>query len=414
MSQISDRFLMVESKRRSAPASTKFSRISPIGSSTALPGEIIRFRFPTGSQGRFMDTSQSFISFTVTSSVTTTGMSCSGAGGFFRTSLVRSAGNHLTSIENYQLYRNLYTKQHCSADYLSNDGAVMCGTSTNLVGEITLATVPRAYVDFLSNFSSFFSTDRMIPLSTNSPIEWDLTLGSIDSNFLYTNDAAGNAHVATGSTALVFSDIMIHACLTDVPMEVDRTIMNMVDYQFREILYSTLYSPFFAASGGSNFIFQLGMSCSSLSKLDVCFTEPTTISTIPFNVLLKKGLASARVLIDGIPHLAHGISGTNAIALAYNRVADHSLNNINTFQSGSAVDFNATGYWISFDFEAIAKKGSELRSGLNVSTSTVVLELTFAAALTANLNVHCFSSFDALVSADFTPGSGSRDWELSI
>ena len=172
MSQISDRFLLNESKKRSAPASTKFSRISPISSSTALPNETIRFRFPSQSPGRYMDPSQSFISYNVTSGAVPGPMSVCGCGGFVRTSLVRCAGQHLSSIENYPFWRNLYTKQHVPEDFLKTDGAIMMGTADANNGEaVLIASTPRSYVDFLSNFAPIFQLDKMIPMGTNSPLE---------------------------------------------------------------------------------------------------------------------------------------------------------------------------------------------------------------------------------------------------
>ena len=409
----SDRFLMVESKMRSSPASTKYSRITPVGSSSALAGETIRWRFPSQAPGRYFDPSQSFISYTVTNPVATSGMGVSGCGGFYRTSLLRCAGQHLSSIENYPLWRNLYTKQHVPIDFLKNDGAVMMGTADASKGESLLITSPaRSFVDFLSNFAPLFQLDNMISLGTNSPLEWDLTIGGAADNYMYATDVLGNAHVALGEAGFKLTELVLHLAITDVPVQIERDIVSLVGGEFREITNNTIYNPFFAASGGQSFVFQLGLSCSSLNKIDVCMTETGTISQIPFNVFVKKNLVSARLLIDGIPILPHGINAkSNAIALAMNRVADHSLADFGSFQVGTPTQFNDTGFWLSFDTDSITRKGNELRSGLNVSSATVVLELNFDAATAENLNVHCISHFDSLVSCDY---SGSKDWEISI
>ena len=411
MTEISDRFILNESKRRSAPASSRYSRISPIGASSALPNETIRWRFPSQSPGRYADFSQSFISFDVKSSALTTGMSVCGAPGFFRTSLVRCAGQHLSSYENYQCWRNLYTKQHVPTDFLGTDGAVMMGTSTGLIGEISTAGTTRSYTDFLSNYAPIFALDKYCPLGTNSPIEWDLTVGAITDNFQYVDLATATAHAAAANP-LLFTNLVLHLCVVDVPIDVERSIVSMVGGEFREIVNNIGYSPHFATATNTSFVYNLGLSCSSLSKIDVCFTEPTGINTIPFNVFLKRDLTMARLLVDGSPLLPHGISATSsAIALCMNRCADHSLSDFQSFQLGAKNDYNENGFWISFDCESVARKSSTLRSGLNVSSSTITLELTFGTGLPANLNVHVFSHYDALISCDY---SGSKDWEISI
>ena len=410
MSAISDRF-MSKPKERSSPSKLTYSRVTPIGSSGAKAGETIRLRLANMRVGAYLDPTQSFISFKLKSSDAVVATPYSGTSAIFRTAIVRCAGQQLSIIDQYQLYRNILARSY-DKEFLANDGNILSHMNSNGVGEGFTAGEEKQCVELLSNFSPLFQSETYVPLFSNDSLELDLVVGDPTYAFAYATLLDANNHTVK-SDAIELSDITVHCAIVEVPQDVDRQIVSAHNGLWQFYNENVQYVPFSLNSGSSSAVLNLGLSMSSLTKLDMVFTAQTDASTLPLDVFAKNDLAKAELLIDGVPVLPMGIDcKSDAVTVAYSRIARHGLSDAGLFENRTLSTFQTNDFIVSFDLESIVRKEG-LRSGINVSSSTVQLVLTFGTPLPAQTNVHCYATHDALVSFDAS-ASGTRTFEISI
>ena len=408
---ISSRFQNIPSAAHS-PAKLTYSRISPIGSNSARQNETVRIRLPSMRVATYFDPTASFISFDMKSAAAVTGMPLAGVGAIWRSAVVRCAGQQLSIIDQQQLFRNIQARS-LDKEVLKNDMQVMLHTGENGGASFT-ANETKKCVEMLSNLSDFFAQNQYIPLFSNDAIELDLTLG--DANYPFSYGTGQNASDAAAlADAIELTNITLHLGVLELALEVDRTVVAEHSGLWTFPLENVQYVPFTVNSGATNAVLNLGLSCSSLSKVEFVFTTATGPETLPHNVFPKLDLAKAELLIDGTPVLPSGMDcSSDAITVAYARVAKHALHDEAMYERRDNTDFTVKDYIVSFDLESIARGAADyVRSGVNVSSSTVQLVLTWGTALAAQTNVHIYAYHNALVSFDAS-GSGTRSFELSI
>ena len=404
---ISDRFLS-QPRERAAPARLTYSKISPLGSNSARANEVVRLRLPSMRHGAYLDAPQSFVSFKLKSSDATVSLPYPGVKAIFRNAVVRCAGQQLSNIDQFQLWKNIEARS-TDPEVLGKDFKLMIHTNTNGVGEAFTAGEVKECAIPLYEFSSLFGNSTYIPLANNDPVELDLTVGDVTYGFSYADLATANAHGAK-MDGIELSEITLHAAIVEIPQMIDKNVYNAHNGVWQYYLENVQYVPTTIQTGASNAVVQLPASMSSLSSVVIAMTSQTDASTLPLNVFAKNDLAKVELMLDGSPiQLPHGLeAGNTAIAAAYNRIARHGLAG-----DDYEVRNDSDSFIITLDCEALVGKGDALRSGVNCSASTLSLQLTFGTPLAAPVTVQCYLVHDALCPLDMST-SGTKTFELSI
>lgn len=399
---ISTRFLTAD-KRRGAPARLQYTQITPLTGTSAAAGETIRWKLPSNRIGVYADFDFSFIEMklTVAGQTGNITLNMSGIGGLFKQVVVRNAGSHLSDINQYDVWRNIHFKESVTPEFLSNDGSIIMGTKNSDEG-LNLSDGTALFCDFLPNLSSVFQVGKYVPLFSADGLELDIVTGSADFGFLSSLTAGGTVS---------FSDMKLHLATVEVAPEIDRAIISEHDGVFKYLLNNSGHFVTTIPSGSSMHNFNIGASYSSLNKLDFVLVNPAFVATK--HDFTKSSLKKATLLIDGNPiiYTQGQFVGSAAVNLTYSRGSMHMMADQQKSQNYDAVDYMSKGYIVSFDLETLVGKSETLRSGVNVSASTLQLVLEFSTATTLQLTCHCFAYYDALMSMDV---AGTRQFEISI
>lgn len=399
---ISTRFLTSD-KKRGAPARLTYTQITPLTGTTAQAGETIRWKLPSNRVGTYADFDYSFLEMKVTIANQTgiVTLNVAGLGGLFKQVVVRNAGSHLSDINSYDVWRNIHFKESVKPEFLTNDGSIIMGTESNLKGQ-DLANGTAVLCDFLPNLASVFQVSKYVPLFSADGLELDIVTGDAQYGFIT---------ALTAGATVTFSDMKIHLAIIETAPEVDRAIIAEHDGVFKYLLNNSGHFVTTIPSGSSTHNFNIGASYSSLNKIDVVLVNPVGVANK--HLFNRNSLSKATLLIDGSPVIySQGqFVGSEAVNLCYSRGAMHMMADMSLFQNYTIANYLSNAYIVSFDLETLVGKAETLRSGVNVSASTLQLVLDFSTQTSANLTCHVFAYYDALMSMDV---AGTRQFEISI
>lgn len=404
---ISTRFLTSD-KSRGAPARLQYSQVSPHTGTESVAGQVIRFKIPSNRVGTYLDADFSFLQMTVvctslSGDITTRQLAPAGIGSFFKQIIVRNAGSHLSDVSEYGVWRHLHMYQSVPKEFLSNDGNVIMGSldvdgGRNLANDKTLTLC-----DFLTNLSSVFQTNKYIPLFSSDSIEIDLVLG--DKGYGFIEDLNSNATVK-------FTDIKLNLAIVECAPEVDREIISAHQGVFKYLLHNSAHYVSTIPAANLAHTFNIGCSYSSLNRIDFVMVDQGNPTTGKYH-FVKRDLKKATLLIDGVPviYTSGQTSEHDAVNLCYARGAQHALGDMSLTSLATNTDYSGKRFIGSFDLEALVGRSETLRSGMNVSASTVQLVLEFSNVSISPTTLHVFCYYDALMSMDI---AGTRQFEISI
>jgi hypothetical protein len=407
---ISSRFLTDDKKR--GLARSYFSRIVPLTGNNALPNQNIRFSLPNNRAGTYIDGEHSFIRYKVkTECAAQTHLTVVGCGGFVKSAILRSSGSYLSQIDNYATYRALHVRSSHPLNYLIGDGAVMSGTKDATTGCTVKAGSARTFVDPLSNFGSVFASNRYIPCFSASPLELELLLAGATDNFLYNELTDYLAHAMLGNSGISFSEIELVLAMVEVSAEIDQQILIQHNNLFKYLCNNTGSFSSNILSGARQHTFNLGISYTSVNKIDIVFVSNSDTSDL--TKFTKGGVSKVNLMIDGVSQVISGGMDVleNSIAIAYMRSAQHALSDTSVTSHATDETFENNCFIVSIDLESLTGKSESLRSGRNTGSSTTQVQVEFAAGATSDLTMHTFVSYDAMVSLDLM---GSRQYEVSV
>lgn len=327
-------------KRRASASRSYRVKIPPSNGQTFSAGQVVQINLPSNLAGSYANFNQCYLSFNVTASVAAKLDRC-GAYGLINRCQVFTAGSQIMDLSEYNVLMTVLLDMDSGSQYKSGVGNTLLGTNGgHQEGELLEAGIARKFcLPMVLNPFSMTTPHRLIPLFSSSPIQYKLTLESIQ-----------KALVGAGTGTLEFTDfeLVMQVC------EMSPGTQNMIDSMCGG-MYNILASSYVnvgttMAAETTAVTANLGVSVSSLERVIVVH-RPISSLNAPASYSLgnrtRNGLKEYQIFINSEAFPARPILADQAEVLAEWLIADHAL-----------VDFNkSTSYNI-----AIAGAAADLKS----------------------------------------------------
>ena len=318
-------------KRRAAASRSYRVKIAPSNMTTFNPGQTIYLDMPSNLAGTYVDFTQSYLKFSVTSDQAYLLDKC-GAYGFIQRLQCITSGQQLYDLNNYNVLMSALMDTDSTPAYKSNIGNVLVGT---------VANVPRGEAVPAATTRTFCLPFCLHPLAMQKKL---VPLFSLDSiRFRIMLDSAANALVTTiGGTApttFQLSNVELCAYFTELSPSAQAQIDMLTGGVYNILCPSYMNIQSTVPANQSALIATLGIAVSSLERIIVIHRNQASQNSFTYQSLgarMTNGLTQAQFFVNSEAYPMRPIDFADAGAefLAEFLISDHALSD---FTRGSNI-----------------------------------------------------------------------------
>jgi hypothetical protein len=327
-------------KRRASASRSYRVKIPPSNGQTFSAGQVVQLDLPSNLAGSYANFNQCYLSFNVASSTDSKLDRC-GAYGLISRCQAYTAGSQVMDLSEYNVLMTVLLDMDSGSQYKSGIGNTLLGTNGgHQEGELLEAGVARKFcLPFCLNPFAMTQPHRLIPLFSSSPIQFKLTLESVQ-----------KALIGDGTGTLTYSDFELVMQVCEMSPGTQAQIDSMCGGMYNILASSYVNVGTTMSSGDTAVTANLGISVSSLERVIVVHRPTSSLNAAASYSLgnrTRNGLKEYQIFINSEAFPARPILTDQAETLAEWLIADHAL-----------VDFNkSTSYNI-----AVAGNTSTLKS----------------------------------------------------
>jgi len=332
------------SQKRRAVASRSYRvKISPVNGQNFTAGQTVNIDMPSNLAATYVNWNQCYLKY----KVTPTGGALTvdkAASCFISRVQAMTAGAQLYDCPSWNVLMNVLLDTDSGPSYKAGYGNVLMGTrGSDPAGEVIADGTSRVFcVPFsLSSPFAMSTPHRLMPLSSSAPVQFKITLASINEAGYSTADAI---------TKLAFDEVELVCVFTELSSGAEQQVQQMNGGQFNILANSWQAISTNMDAGSTAVTSNIGISVSSLERVIVVH-RPTKSSTVAAafsqSNRISNGLTEWQLLINGeaFPQRAIKNEGAGAEIVAEYLLSDHSLVNFDKQSSfNTAVAVNGSVY----------------------------------------------------------------------
>ena len=329
-------------KRRAVSSRSYRVKISPVNGQNFTAGQTINIDLPSNLAATYVNWNQCYLKFKVTP--TTNPLTIDKAASCFISRVqCMTAGAQIFDCPSWNVLMNVLLDSDSGPGYKAGYGNILMGTrGSDPAGEV-LTTAGRVYcVPFTLHPFGMSTPHRLMPVSSSAPVQFKLTLASIQE--------AGYAASNAIPGALTFEEVELVCVMTELSSAAEQQVQQMNGGQFNILANSWQAISTSMSALSSAVTSNIGISVSSLERVIVIHrpTKSTTIAgAFSQSNRIDNGLLEWNLLINGEAYPQRSIKNENAGAeiVAEYLLSDHSLVNFDKQSSFNvAVAFNGSSY----------------------------------------------------------------------
>jgi hypothetical protein len=303
------------SQKRRAVASRSYRvKISPVNGQNFIAGQTVNIDMPTVA-ATYVNWNQCYLKYKVTP--TGGGLTVDKAASCFISRVqAMTAGAQLYDCPSWNVLMNVLLDTDSGPSYKAGYGNVLMGTRA---GTSRVFCVPFS----LSSPFAMSTPHRLMPLSSSAPVQFKITLASINEAGYSTTDAV---------TKLAFDEVELVCVFTELSAAAEQQVQQMNGGQFNILANSWQAISTNMDAGSTAVTSNIGISVSSLERVIVVH-RPTKSSTIAAafsqSNRISNGLTEWQLLINGeaFPQRSIKNEGAGAEIVSEYLLSDHSLVN---------------------------------------------------------------------------------------
>ena len=342
-------------KRRAVSSRSYRVKISPVNGQNFSAGQTVNIDLPSNMPATYVNWNQCYLKFKVTAAggdlTLDKAASC-----FISRVQCMTAGAQLFDCPSWNVLMNVLLDTDSGPGYKAGYGNILMGTrGSDPAGEVLTVDIARTYcVPFsLSSPFAMSTPHRLMPLSSSAPVQFKLTLASIQ-----------EAGYSTACTGLSFEEVELVCVFTELSQAAEQQVQQMNGGQFNILANSWQAISTNMDAGSTAVTSNIGISVSSLERV-IVIHRPTKSSTIngafSQSNRIDNGLLEWNLLINGEAYPQRSIKNENSGAeiVAEYLLSDHSLVNFDKQSSFNvAVAFNGSSY-NGLDASSVGKEAPE-------------------------------------------------------
>jgi hypothetical protein len=313
------------SQKRRAVASRSYRvKISPVNGQNFSAGQTVNIDMPSNLAATYVNWNQCYLKFKVTATGGALTLDKS-ASCFISRCQAMTAGAQLFDCPSWNVLMNVLLDTDSGPGYKAGYGNILMGTrGSDPAGEVLSAGAANARtycVPFaLSSPFAMSTPHRLMPLSSSAPVQFKITLASID-----------EAGYHTAVTALTFEEVELVCVFTELSAAAEQQVQQMNGGQFNILANSWQAISTNMDAGATAVTSNIGISVSSLERVIVVHRPTKSLIGAAFSQSnrISNGLTEWQLLINGEAFPQRSIKNENkgAEIVAEYLLSDHSLVN---------------------------------------------------------------------------------------
>lgn len=350
-------------KRRAVSSRSYRVKISPVNGQNFTAGQTINLDLPSNVSSTYVNWNQCYLKYKVTPTghplTVDKSASC-----FISRVQCQTAGAQVYDCPSWNVLMNVLLDSDSGPGYKAGYGNVLMGTrGSDPAGEVIAAGASRVFcVPFTLHPFGMSTPHRLMPLSSSAPVQFKLTLASIQE--------AGYAGAAAIPTALTFEEVELVCVFTELSSAAEQQVQQMNGGQFNILANSWQAISTNMDAASTAVTSNVGISVSSLERVIVVHRPNTSVIGQAFfsqSNRITNGLSEWSLLINGeaYPQRPIKVEGAGAEVLAEYLLSDHSLVNFDKQSS-----FNT----------AVARDGTTNYNGLDSNSVDLVAPAPYTLA----------------------------------
>lgn len=330
-------------KRRAVSSRSYRVKISPVNGQNFTAGQTVNIDLPSNLAATYINWNQCYLKFKVTPAGNPLTVDKS-ASCFISRVQCMTAGAQIYDCPSWNVLMNVLLDSDSGPGYKAGYGNILMGThGSDPAGEVIGAGTSRVFcVPFTLHPFGMSTPHRLMPLSSSAPVQFKLTLASIQE--------AGYASAAAEPTALTFEEVELVCVFTELSAAAEQQVQQMNGGQFNILANSWQAISTNMDAASTAVTSNVGISVSSLERVIVVHRPNTSVIGQQFfsqSNRISNGLSEWSLLINGeaFPQRPIKVEGAGAEVLAEYLLSDHSLVNFDKQSSfNTAVAFNGSSY----------------------------------------------------------------------
>lgn len=328
-----------QQKRRAVASRSYRVKISPSNGQNFTAGQNVNIDLPSNLAGTYINWNQAYLKMKVKATGNPYTLDRCGAAGFVEKISCFTAGAQIFDLPGWSTLMTILMDGDSSPAYKAGVGNVLMGTlGGQQAGETVAAATERTYcIPFVLHPFGLSTPHRLQPLFSSSPVQYKITLGSIDNS----------VQSAVAPTKMEFTEVELVCVFTELSPGAQAQVDQMSGGVYNILASSYQNVGTTMAAGDTAVTANLGISVSSLERIIVCHRPTTSLDNILAFSLgnrCKNGLQSYQIFIngEGFPARKVEVSDKGAEALAEYLLSDHSLVNFDKQSSFNIAVLGAT------------------------------------------------------------------------
>lgn len=332
-------------KRRAVSSRSYRVKISPVNGQNFTAGQTVNIDLPSNLAATYVNWNQCYLKFKVTSTTNPLTVDKS-ASCFISRVQCQTAGAQVYDCPSWNVLMNVLLDSDSGPGYKAGYGNILMGTrGSDPAGEVIAAGTANARVfcvPFTLHPFGMSTPHRLMPLSSSAPVQFKLTLASIQE--------AGYADATAIPDALTFEEVELVCVFTELSSAAEQQVQQMNGGQFNILANSWQAISTNMDNAATAVTSNVGISVSSLERVIVVHRPNTSVIGQQFfsqSNRITNGLSEWSLLINGeaYPQRPIKVEGAGAEVLAEYLLSDHSLVNFDKQSSfNTAVAFNGSSY----------------------------------------------------------------------
>lgn len=328
-------------KRRAVASRSYRVKISPSNGQNFTAGQTVNIDMPSNLSGTYCNWNQCYLKAKVKATGGNGVLDRCGSAGFISRVQCQTAGAQIFDLPNSNVLMTILMDTDSGPAFKAGVGNVLYGTLGGIQeGQTLLNGTARTFcIPFIHPFS-MTTPHRLMPLFSSAPVQFKLTLESIN-----------NALKHTAVSGLTFEEVELVCVFTELSPGAQAQVDQMSGgvYNILACSYQNVGSSM--AAGNTAITANLGISVSSLERIIVCHRPTKSLIANAFSLgnRTTNKLTQYSFFVNGEQYPARPVvvENSGAEALAEYLLSDHSLVNFDKQSS-----FNI----------AVASNSSEVKS----------------------------------------------------